>query len=155
MPRLAVRLVPAVAALLLPGVAFAHPGLDHTHGFGAGFIHPVTGIDHVLAMVAVGLFAAGLGGRALWLVPASFLGMMALGGALGMAGMTLPFVEAGLGAAVGVLGLGGAFPWAGPVPPAVGLAGPFAGVPRPGHGGEVPGTAGGARFAAGFLLGAG
>src|SRR5689334_20763007 len=98
--RLAIRSAAALAAILLPTAAWAHPGHDATVGFAAGFVHPVTGIDHVLAMIAVGLFAANLGGRALWAVPLSFVSVMALGGALGVAGVAVPFVEAGIAISV-------------------------------------------------------
>jgi hypothetical protein len=67
-----------------------------THGFAHGFLHPLSGIDHMLAMVAVGLFAAQLGGRALWLVPTTFVSVMALAGVAGMAGVKLPLVEIGI-----------------------------------------------------------
>jgi urease accessory protein len=152
MHRLAARLAPTLAALLVPGVAFAHPGLDHTHGFAAGFVHPVSGIDHVLAMVAVGIFAARLGGRALWLVPASFVGMMALGGALGMTGVAVPFVEAGIGASIVVLGLAIAMRWALPTAIAMGLVGAFAIFHGHAHGAEMPETAGVAFYAVGFVV---
>ncbi len=102
MPSLT-RLAAAAAFVLVPGAALAHPG--HGEGFVHGFVHPVGGWDHVLAMVAVGLYAALLGGRALWAVPASFVGMMAVGGALGMAGVNMPYTEAGIMASIVVLGL--------------------------------------------------
>ncbi len=91
----------AAAALGLLGAAspaLAHTGHGDAHGFIAGFMHPVGGLDHVLAMVAVGLFAAHLGGRALWAVPAAFVALMAVGGALGMNGVAVPYVETGIGA---------------------------------------------------------
>src|SRR5215831_6851722 len=76
----------AVALTLLPIAASAHVGVGDTHGFVHGFSHPVSGIDHVLAMVAVGLLAAHLGGRALWLVPMTFVSVIGLAGVAGMAG---------------------------------------------------------------------
>src|SRR5215813_3590317 len=95
----------AFAIPFLPVAASAHVGVGATHGFIHGFSHPLSGIDHVLAMVAVGMFAARLAGRALWLVPATFISVMALAGVAGMAGVTLPFVEIGIGLSVIVLGL--------------------------------------------------
>ena len=86
----------AVALTLLPITASAHVGVGDTHGFAHGFSHPLSGIDHMLAMVAVGLFAAQLGGRALWLVPTTFVSVMALAGVAGMAGVKLPLVEIGI-----------------------------------------------------------
>src|SRR6516164_4462632 len=68
------------ALTLIPTAAFAHPCIGDAHGFVAGFAHPLGGLDHILAMVTVGIFAWQLGGRALWLVPAPFILAMALGG---------------------------------------------------------------------------
>ncbi|MGQ8571924.1 HupE/UreJ family protein, partial [Klebsiella pneumoniae] len=73
----------AAALLLLPQAALAHPGHGDAAGLAHGFVHPLSGADHVLAMVAVGLLAALRGGRALWALPAAFLGMMVVGGVLG------------------------------------------------------------------------
>ena len=83
----------AAACILAPGAALAHTGAGGTDGIVHGLMHPVTGLDHVLAMVAVGVLAAFLGGRALWLVPASFVALAAVGGALGARGVPVPFVE--------------------------------------------------------------
>jgi urease accessory protein len=94
----------AAALALVPTAASAHPGLSHTHDFIHGFAHPLGGIDHVLAMIAVGLFAVQLGGRALWFVPAAFVMTMAAAGAAGMAGLALPHVELGIALSVLVLG---------------------------------------------------
>ena len=81
------------SALVASSSAMAHPG--HAEGALAGLMHPLTGADHLLAMVAVGLWAAQLGGRAQWLLPASFVGFLAAGGALGAAGVSLPMVVVG------------------------------------------------------------
>lgn len=96
------------AALLLPAPAFAHVGalgdsILH-HGLMAGFLHPFTGADHLLAMVMLGLWAGLVGGTARLALPGAFLSAMAAGGALGMAGIALPGVEAGILASVVVLG---------------------------------------------------
>lgn len=88
------------ALLAAPVPALAHTGADHAHGLGAGFLHPFTGLDHLVAMVAVGLWAGLLGGRGRLAVPAGFLGGMAAGGVFGMAGLGLPMVEAGIIASV-------------------------------------------------------
>ncbi len=88
-----------------PAAALAHPGHDGAGGLTHGFIHPFTGIDHVLAMIAVGVIAAQYGGRALWLVPMSFLVAMGAAGAIGMAGIPVQIVEVGIGLSVVVLGL--------------------------------------------------
>ncbi|RZK94945.1 MAG: urease accessory protein, partial [Methylobacterium sp.] len=85
MKRLAALALPAL--VLLPQAALAHPGHGEAAGLVHGFLHPVSGADHVLAMVAVGLLAALRGGRALWALPAAFLALMAAGAGLGMAGV--------------------------------------------------------------------
>ena len=85
--------------------ALAHTGLEHAVSFAAGFKHPWTGLDHMLAMVAVGLWAGLNGGRALWAWPVAFVGVMVAGGALGFADVPLPMVEPGILASVVVLGL--------------------------------------------------
>ena len=96
-----------IALLLasLPSAALAHPAVFHTSPFMGGIAHPLSGLDHVLAMVAVGLWAAQQGGRALWVWPAAFAGIMLLGGAFGMAGIAFPMVEPAIAASVLVLGL--------------------------------------------------
>src|SRR5579863_6508338 len=98
-------LISAVFLLLTGAGAYAHVVPGDVHGFGSGFAHPLFGFDHVLAMVAVGLWAAQLGGRARWLVPASFVGVMALGGALAMAGLRVPFTEEGIMLSLLVFGI--------------------------------------------------
>jgi urease accessory protein len=90
--------------LLLPATAFAHPGDALHHGLAAGFLHPFSGADHLLAMVTVGLWAGLLGGRARWALPGGFLAGMAGGALMGFAGLALPGVEAGILASVIVLG---------------------------------------------------
>ena len=95
----------ALAAGLAPGVASAHVGIGATASFAAGFAHPYSGLDHVAVMVAVGLWAALKGGRALWVWPCIFVGVMLLGGTLGMAHVPVPFVEPGILASVVTLGL--------------------------------------------------
>ena len=95
----------AVATAGFSSAAFAHVG-DHSHmSFAEGLAHPFTGLDHMLAMVAVGLWASQLGGRALWLLPLTFPVVMAAGAALGYGGVALPWVEIGIAASVLVLGV--------------------------------------------------
>lgn len=98
------RRIAFLAALLAPLPALAHPGGDHVHGLVAGFAHPFGGMDHLVAMIAVGLWAGLAGGRARLALPASFLAGMFAGGGLGMAGVALPMVEGGILASVVVLG---------------------------------------------------
>jgi urease accessory protein len=132
----------ALTLLITAAAAEAHTGVGSTMGFTHGFGHPFSGLDHILAMVAVGLFAANLGGRALWLVPLSFVAMMAVGGALGVAGVDMPFVEIGIAASVIVLGLAGA----------MALVGFFALFHGHAHGAEMPTDASGLAYGVGFVL---
>jgi len=104
-PRSALTRVALATALVgVPALAFAHTG-HGALGVAHGFAHPIGGIDHMLAMVAVGIFAASLGGRPLWAAPLTFMALMAAGGALGISGMPLPFVEIGIALSIIVLGL--------------------------------------------------
>lgn len=99
------RILSSIAAMtLLAAPAFAHTGVGATSGFAAGVAHPLFGLDHLLAMVAVGAWAALLGGRALWLVPAAFVAAMLVGGGVALAGVDLPMVETGIALSVVVLG---------------------------------------------------
>ncbi|HUI95926.1 MAG TPA: HupE/UreJ family protein [Xanthobacteraceae bacterium] len=146
------RALLATALVLAPTLAFAHPGLPgHTHDLASGFAHPFSGVDHVLAMVAVGLFAAQLGGRALWLVPASFVAMMAAAGLVGMSGVALPLTETGIALSIIVLGGAIALRLALPVAAAMALVGFFAIFHGYAHGLETPETASGLLYGFGFV----
>ena len=130
--------------------AFAHVAAGSTASFAAGVAHPLTGVDHIAVMVAVGLWAALKGGRALWVLPATFVGMMLIGGALGMARMPLPYVEPAILASVVALGtlvmLAIDLPvWAGAL-----VIGAFAVFHGHAHGTEVAETVRGAEYMAGF-----
>jgi urease accessory protein len=140
------------AFTLIPAAAFAHTGAGEVHGFVWGFAHPLGGLDHMLAMVTVGIFAWQLGGRALWLVPATFVLAMAAGAALGMARLPLPFVEFTIAASVIVLGGIVAFARRAPIAIAMGIVGLFAIFHGHTHGTEMAPNATGAAYAAGFLL---
>ena len=142
----------AIPAILTPAVAFAHTGVGDTSGFVHGFGHPISGLDHVLAMVMVGVFAWRLGGRALWLVPTTFVGVMAAGSMLGIAGIGVPFVETGIALSVVVLGAIVAFDVKAPVAVAMGVVGLFAIFHGHTHGAEIPEDAGGVAYAAGFMI---
>ena len=85
------------------GIANAHPG--HGGDFMAGISHPLSGADHLLAMIAVGVWAYQLGGRANWMVPASFVSLMAVAGGIGIAGIPFPMIESGIATSVLILGL--------------------------------------------------
>lgn len=142
----------ALAMAAVPATAFAHVGIGDTHGFVHGFAHPIGGADHVLAMVAVGLFAAHLGGRALWLVPATFVAMMAAGGLLGIEGIEIPYVETMVAGSVIMLGLAIGLQWSPPVLAATGVVGFFAAFHGHAHGAEMPADASGLGYALGFML---
>ncbi len=94
----------ALALVAAPGIALAHTGIGSVQGFAAGLLHPLGGLDHVLAMLAIGLWAGAAGGAMRWALPLAFLGGMAAGGLLGVAGLGMPMVEAGILASVIVLG---------------------------------------------------
>ena len=148
LPAFALALVVALA----PSLAFAHTGVGDTAGFSHGFLHPLTGLDHVLAMVMVGIFAWQLGGRALWLVPSTFVALMAVGGALGVAGIGVPFVEAGIALSVIVLGAIVALRVRAPVAVAMAVVGLFAIFHGHAHGAEMPESAAGIAYGLGFML---
>jgi urease accessory protein len=138
--------------VLAPAAALAHPGHDGAGGIMYGFVHPVTGIDHVLAMIAVGVLAALYGGRALWLVPLSFVAAMAIAGVIGMAGIVIPVAEVGIGVSVVVLGLAIAFQLRPPTFVAMAVVGFFALFHGYAHGAELPDGITGLSFALGFLF---
>lgn len=138
--------------LLAPTAALAHTGAGDTSGFVHGFVHPLGGLDHQLAMILVGLFAYQLGGRALWLVPLTFVGVMALGGALGVAGIPVPFIETGIALSVIVLGAIVAFGVKPPVAIAMAIVGLFAIFHGHAHGSEMPMDASGVEYGLGFML---
>jgi len=142
----------ALAFALLPTAALAHTGLGDGHGFIHGFAHPLGGLDHILAMVTVGIFAWQLGGRALWLVPATFVLVMAGGGVLGLGGVPVPFVELGIAISVIVLGAIVALDMKAPVAVAMGIVGLFAIFHGHAHSTEMPLDASGTGYAAGFML---
>ncbi len=150
MTRFLYRLL-AVALAAIPTVASAHVGVGDTTGFVHGFSHPLSGIDHILAMVAVGLFAAHLGGRAFWLVPLTFVSVMAIAGVAGMAGVGLPYVEIGIGMSVVVLGTAIAFQLNPPTLVAMALVGFFAIFHGHAHGAEMPESTSGLTYGVGFV----
>jgi urease accessory protein len=130
--------------------AVAHTGAEHTLSFAAGFAHPWSGLDHILAMVAVGLWAGLKGGRAAWAWPLSFVAVMVAGGFLGFAGVPVPMVEPGILASIIVLGLLVFLAVDVPVAAGAALVAVFAVLHGHAHGGELPADAAGMSFAAGF-----
>jgi urease accessory protein len=152
MKPLSLASVIVAAALAVPAVAHAHTVGAHDAGFVHGFSHPLGGWDHLLAMVAVGLWAAQRGGKALWALPTAFVGAMIGGGLLGMAGVTLPAVE--LGIALSVVTLGGLIALQARLPllASVGTVALFALFHGHAHGVEMPEAAAPLLYGAGFAL---
>jgi len=152
----ALRSLLGLAAVLLPAVARAHvEGGGAAGGFATGFLHPVGGADHVLAMLAVGLWGAQLGSPALWVLPVAFPLVMALGGVAGIAGLPVPSVEVGIVASVVVLGAMIALDRRPPVAVAGVLVGAFAVFHGYAHGAELPGQTGAVAYSAGFVVATG
>lgn len=146
------RSILAIGVVASVTPASAHTGQHLISGFAAGFGHPFTGLDHMLAMVSVGLFAAFLGGRATWSVPAGFIVMMLFGGAMGMTGIGIPAVEAGIAASI--IALGALIAWGRSWHPAaaMALAGSFALFHGYAHGVEIPEGSDVLAYSAGFAL---
>lgn len=152
MKKSVLRLFVLASCVLAPISAWAHPGTHEMMGFVFGFSHPVHGADHVLAMVAVGLWAAQRGGRALWAVPGAFVAMMTAGGMLGFSGLAVPYAEQGILMSVLVLGvlIVGAFEM--PLALGAGMVGVFALCHGYAHGAEMPSVAGAVPYSLGFVM---
>ena len=145
-----------VALLLVTQPALAHTeGSAVGTGFLSGFAHPIFGWDHVVAMVAVGLWGAFLGAPAIWLLPVVFPLVMAFGGALGVLGMPIPAVEAGIATSAVVLGLLIAFRAKPPLWIAGIIVAVFAIFHGHAHGTELPTAANPFAFASGFVIATG
>lgn len=152
MKKSVLQLFIPISCVLAPVSAWAHTGAHDMMGFVSGFSHPMDGADHVLAMVAVGLWAAQQGGRSLWAVPGAFAAMMMAGGMLGLAGAALPYVEQGILMSVLVLGalVAGAFEM--PLAFSASMVGVFALCHGYMHGVEMPSAANAAPYGLGFVL---
>ena len=144
-----------VTALLFPSLTYGHVGVSETSGFAHGFAHPLTGLDHIAAMVAVGLWAAQRGGRAVWVVPLTFVSVMAVSGFLGTLGVPIPFVEPGIVASVLVLGVLIAAAVRLPLVASSLIVGLFAIFHGYAHGAEMPATASGLVYGAAFVVATG
>lgn len=145
-----VKLAATAAFLLVPGLAEAHVGF-HADGLVSGIAHPMTGADHLLTMVAVGFWAASLGGKARLAVPASFLGLLVAGALLAVSGIALPAVEPMIAFSVMALGLLVALDIRLPVPAASALVGFAALFHGHAHGSELPAMGSPSLYFAGFL----
>jgi urease accessory protein len=155
MTRLFPTLALTLSLMLVVTQAAAHPGHGAHSGFVSGFFHPILGLDHVIAMLAVGLWAARLGGASVWVLPVVFPLVMAFGAALGLMGVALPAVEAGIALSGVVLGLIIAVALRAPVAVAAAIVGGFAVFHGHAHGTELPGGVGVSGYALGFLMGTG
>jgi urease accessory protein len=145
-----------ILAVLLARSAFAHTGQgDVGSGFVAGFLHPITGLDHLLAMLAVGMWGAQLGMPALWVLPVAFPLVMAVGGVLGIVGAPLPASEPAIVLSVLLLGAAIASGRKPPLPLAAALVAFFAIFHGYAHGRELPEAASAVGFSAGFVLATG
>lgn len=150
--RLIANGVVVLGSVLSGGSAMAHTGIGAVHGFGAGVMHPLGGVDHLLAMVAVGLWAGLAGGRARLLWPLAFVAMMIVAGVWGMSGASLPGVEIGIAVSIVILGLGIAFRAAPPLAAGAAACAIFAIFHGHAHGAELPAGASGLGYAAGFVV---
>jgi urease accessory protein len=140
------------AGLLVAMPAWAHEQAGQAAGFVAGMLHPVSGLDHVLAMVAVGLWGAQLGAPAIWLLPVTFPLVMAFGGFLGLVGVPLPGVEFGIALSAIALGAMVAAQTRPPLWLAAAVVGFFAVFHGHAHGTELPAGQSGLHYSIGFVI---
>jgi urease accessory protein len=145
------KILSALFLLTTSSAAFAHPG-HNLSGFSAGLMHPFSGLDHLLAMVAVGLWAAQSGGNKVWLLPATFMTMLAAGAAVAMQWQAMPMVEAGIASSVLALGLLTALSLQLPAILSLAIAATFGFFHGYAHGLELPESAAPVEYALGFLI---
>lgn len=143
------------AALCWPVMVLAHTEGGRAEGFIAGFHHPISGLDHILAMVSVGLWGAQLGAPAIWLLPVTFPVVMAFGGMLGLIGVPLPGVEIGIAISGIILGMAVLSEWRPPLWVAAVIVGIFAIFHGHAHGTELPAGASGMLYSIGFVMATG
>ena len=150
------RQIAVMVGLLTPALALAHIAQgDISGGFVSGFAHPILGLDHVVAMVAVGLWGAQLGSPAIWVLPVTFPLVMAFGGLLGGLNIQIPGIEIGIAASAIALGLMVTFAARPPLWAAGILVGLFAIFHGYAHGAELPKSANPLAFAMGFVIATG
>lgn len=148
--RTLIGTIAAAAVIALAAPAHAHTFGAAGAGLADGLAHPLTGLDHLLAMLAVGLWAGQSGGRARWALPAVFVAAMVAAGGLAMAGLALPMVEPMIAASVLVLGLLVLAAWRLPLAAGIGLVAAFAAFHGHAHGAELPEAAMPGLYALGF-----
>lgn len=144
------KILYTLALSLMPALTFAHPGHGE-NGLLAGVSHPLTGVDHLLAMLAVGLWAAQQKGAARWALPGTFVATLLIGGLLGFDGLQVPYLETGIAASVLALGLAVALAVRPPLAVAVGATALFALCHGIAHGLELPEMSSPYGYAAGFV----
>jgi urease accessory protein len=155
MNRIVRHFLLTLALTSVADTALAHEGAGAVGGFAAGFMHPILGWDHVIAMVAVGLWGAFLGRPAIWVLPIVFPLVMAFGGALGVAGVPIPAVETGIAVSAIVLGAMVAFTVRPPLWVAGVIVAAFAIFHGHAHGAELPEAANPFAYSLGFVLATG
>src|SRR5438034_4264039 len=137
-PASVVGLQALAVALMLAGSAGASTGAETASGFAAGFLHPLSGLDHLLAMVAIGIWGVYLGPPLLWLLPIAFPLIMVVDGVVGIAGISLPHVQIAVSLSVITLGAAIALSWRASIPVALGIVAFFAFFHGHAHGTELP-----------------
>lgn len=147
--------IAALSLLGLPGLAEAHIIQGETGGFLHGFEHPLSGLDHLLAMFCVGLWGAQMGGRSVWAMPIVFPLIMVVGGVMGILGVPMIGVETGIALSIIVLGGAIAARWRPPMVVALVIIAAFAIFHGYAHGAELPAATDPADFALGFVVATG
>lgn len=155
MQRSVLPLVFALGSLAAPAMVSAHAAEATGSGFMAGLMHPIRGLDHVLAMLSIGLWGSQLGAPGIWVLPVAFPMMMAVGGVLGIAGVPLPGTEIGIAFSVIMLGAVIALDFRPSLGVAVAIAAVFALFHGYAHGVELPAHTGAVAYSAGFVLATG
>ena len=153
--RVVPRLVVALAALALAQPAFAHEQVGVAGGLASGLLHPLSGMDHLIAMVAVGIWGAQLGAPAIWVLPITFPLVMAFGGVLGVLRIPLPMPEVAIALSALVLGAAVAMRLRLPFAAAAAVVAVFAVFHGHAHGAELPGSANPLAYGAGFVVATG
>lgn len=145
-------LLSLLVIFLVPSLVHAHIGVGDTSGFLHGFGHPISGLDHLLAMVAVGIWAAQIKGKAIWVVPITFVSTMVIGGTIGITGIHIPYVEQGIILSVLILGVFIAATVHLPLSLSSAVVGLFALFHGHAHGTEIPAAISGVSYGIGFAM---
>jgi urease accessory protein len=154
-PRIDRRIAILLMLAMESQLAFAHTQKGEAVGFLTGFRHPISGLDHVLAMIAVGLWGAQLGNPAIWVLPVAFPMVMAFGGMLALMGVPLPGTEYGIAISAILLGACVLFEFRPPLPVAAILVAFFAIFHGHAHGTELPPGQSALLYSIGFVIATG